>query len=237
MEFLEDRHHLFGFGGFGERREAAQVAEQHGDLASVAAQDVVAARQQDFRQLGRHEAPQRVEPLDFTHLLVDPFGEVQVPLAQFVGHPLLVEAGSEPGVQQHRIERFGEVVLGAEFDAGDDRVHLVDAGDDDEGDRLEPVVAGAMREQAVAVHLGHLDVGQDDVDFVGLQGGDRLETVAGLDHLVAERADRHRQHGPVQRIVVDDEHGGGHVGGHVGHPCVSSARRAPSKATAICCAS
>ena len=56
---------------------------------------------------------------------------------------------------------------------------------------LQSVVARAVLEQAVAVHLRHLDVGEHDVDVVLAEHRDRLASVAGFEHLVALGIERH----------------------------------------------
>jgi hypothetical protein len=41
-----------------------------------------------------------------------------------VTQPLLLQAGADPRPQQDRIERLGEIVVGARLDAADDRIEL-----------------------------------------------------------------------------------------------------------------
>jgi len=90
--------------------------------------------------------------------------------------------------------------------------------------------------QAVPVHLGHLDVGEDDVDRVLAEPFDRLESVSRLDDLMAQRAERHRQHRRLSGVVVDDEHGAGVSPLEVSvtsSSLRSSARLAPSNAAVM----
>ena len=53
-------------------------------------------------------------------------------LALEVVQPLLGQRRLDPGAQDLRVDRLGQVVGGAHPDAADDAVELVDAGDDDD---------------------------------------------------------------------------------------------------------
>ncbi len=53
---------------------------------------------------------------------------------------LAAQAGAEPGLEKHGVERLGEIVLGTHFDAVDGAVELVQRRDDDHRD-----VAAARR--------------------------------------------------------------------------------------------
>ena len=81
-------------------------------------------------------------------------------------------------------------------------------GDDD--DRQVRGRLGGLdpAERLVAVHLGHLEVEQDDVDArraLGLEQVHGRPAVLGLDDLVALRLERAREDGPIEPRVVDDE--------------------------------
>ena len=66
----EHAHHVLRLGRLGERREAAQVAEDDRDLAAVALQErLVAGADHEVDELGRQEAPQPAEPLQLVDLL------------------------------------------------------------------------------------------------------------------------------------------------------------------------
>ena len=66
----EHLHHVLGLDRLGERREAAQVAEDDGDLAPVALEErVVARRDDELGELRRQEAAQPPEALELVDLL------------------------------------------------------------------------------------------------------------------------------------------------------------------------
>ena len=110
--FAQDGHHVFGLGGFGEGREAADIAEDDRDLAPVAAEEVLLRRQNHVRNLRGNEAPQCAEALDFRHLLRNAPFELEVPGAKFfrlpgdgreerllhVAQSLLLDAGADTGL-------------------------------------------------------------------------------------------------------------------------------------------
>src|SRR5206468_804158 len=79
----EHAHHLLGLGGLGERREAAQVEEDHGDLAAVSAEGVLSVAADDqLRELGREEALETLEALELGKLLLDELLEGPVRLRE-----------------------------------------------------------------------------------------------------------------------------------------------------------
>ena len=68
---VEEVHHLLGLGDLGKAGKAAQVAEQHDDLAPVMLQDagVVAVGDDEVGDLRRQEALQAARPLELVDLL------------------------------------------------------------------------------------------------------------------------------------------------------------------------
>ena len=64
-------------------------------------------------------------------------------------------------------------------------------------------------EEPVAVHLGHLDVGEHHVDAIdfAFEHGKPEACILGFEDGMALVAERHGEHRPVQRIVVDHQHG------------------------------
>jgi len=58
----EHRHHLPGLGDLRERSEAAEVAEDRGDLAAIALEEPLAVIRYDIGELRREEAPEPLEP-------------------------------------------------------------------------------------------------------------------------------------------------------------------------------
>ena len=85
MVLAQERHHVFRIGGLGKAREAAQVAEQRGDLAAVAFQLLLVSRRDDqVGNLRRQEAAQPPHALDLADLLVDALLESLVQGAQLL---------------------------------------------------------------------------------------------------------------------------------------------------------
>jgi hypothetical protein len=125
-----------------------------------------------------------------------------------VAEPLLGQRGLDPGAQDLRVDRLGQVVRGAHPDAPDDAVRFVDARDDDDRQVAQPDVCLECLEGLIAVHLGHHDVQQDHVDRVGVriaQEVQRLPPVDRLGRLMADRRQEADQQPAVERGVVDDE--------------------------------
>ena len=93
----------------------AEVEEDDGDLPAVGAERVLGAAGHDqLGELGREEALQPAEALDLAHLLLHALLEGPVPLGQLEGVPrllvpeaLLLEAGADPGAEQHGSHGLG----------------------------------------------------------------------------------------------------------------------------------
>ena len=85
MEIAEHAHQLLRLDRVGEVRVAAQVAEEHGHLPPVAAQDGVVTGVDDrVRELRRKEALQAPQPLQLLDLVVDALLERPVQLLDLV---------------------------------------------------------------------------------------------------------------------------------------------------------
>ena len=108
-------------------------------------------------------------------------------------------------MQQHGIERLGEVVLGAGLDAAHDAVELVQCGDHDHRQiagvlgRLEPA------QNLEPVHLRHDEVEQYEVKLVAAGERQRSRAVGGGDHLVTLAREPAREHVAIGGVVVDHQ--------------------------------
>ena len=98
-------------------------------------------------------------------------------LALLVAQALLLEARGDARVQQHRVDRLGQVVLCAHLDALDHAVELVERRRHDHRDVAEMRVELQLREDLVAVELGHQDVEQHQVEVPATQQVERLAAV------------------------------------------------------------
>ena len=95
MILPQNGHHLFRFGGLSECREAAQIAENDCNFATVAFQRLQSRRRQDeIGDLRRKKSLEAASALDLDNLLGDsPFQRV-VPLRKF--SRLLFDASRAP---------------------------------------------------------------------------------------------------------------------------------------------
>ena len=71
--------------------------------------------------------------------------------------------GLDAGDQHRQVEGLGEVVVGAEVEAGHDVVGLRAAGQEHQRQRTQAVVLAQLTHEREAVHVGHVHVGDDDV--------------------------------------------------------------------------
>ena len=73
------RHHVFGVRAFGEPGEATQVAEERGNLSTMAFELLLApGRNDQIGHLRRQEAPQPAHAFDFVYLVGDALFELLV---------------------------------------------------------------------------------------------------------------------------------------------------------------
>src|SRR5260221_2372212 len=109
----------------------------------------------------------------------------------------------QTGAQLARIEGLGDVVVGADLEAGDAVDHVGGAGDHDDADL---VVLAQEARQGQAVLAGKADVEQDDRRAGALHLGAHGHTARRLRHRVAVIAEIVGEHLSDRRIVVDDQH-------------------------------
>jgi hypothetical protein len=111
--------------------------------------------------------------------------------------------------QLARIERFGDVIVGAHLEA-DDAVHHVAGGGDHDDSQVVPLAQVAR--QAQAVLAGQVDVQQHDIRHRPRERRAHLLARPGLCHLVAMAREVILEHGANLGIVVDDQNmtAGGH---------------------------
>src|SRR6266498_5777338 len=186
---------------FGESREISDVGEHHGADAATAAKAKILVR-----------------PLqDVIHYVLwhKPGEHRAHPLAFDVVEALLGQCGSDPSVQEDRMEGLGEVILGAHLDAADNAVDLVDRRDHDHRHVPKRGITLQSLEYRAAVELGHDDVKQDNVERILPQNVERLPAVRRRADTVALLLEAMNQEHPVERIIVDDEDtASGYVNGH-----------------------
>ena len=103
------------------------------------------------------------------------------------------------------LDRFGEVVLGAEAHCLRYLTRVADTGEHDDFGRGLGFTDALQRLQTVGA--GHHHVEHDRADLVGTlaQDLDRAHTAECLERRVAERVERAAQRAQHERIVVDDE--------------------------------
>src|SRR3984893_5332327 len=174
-------------------------------------------RRRAGRELSRqHGKLQRARGRQF---LYQPF---HVP-ANLVPQALLLERCADPCAKQRRIERLAEVILSAELDAADDALDFVEGRDHYYGNVAQRRRGLHLFEDLIAVHIGHHDVQQDEMERLCLQLVQGLSPV--LRHcevLVAFTVEAARQRISVVLIVVDDQQSGV-GGGHDTRPFPTSA--------------
>src|SRR5262249_8701781 len=96
-----------------------------------------------------------------------------------IAEAFLLQAGSDAGSQQHRVERPRQVVIGTHLDAADDTVHLVQGRDHDHRQMAKFRVGLELLQDLQAVGFRHDDVEQDQVEGLGAEQLQGLPAVLG----------------------------------------------------------
>jgi hypothetical protein len=163
----------------------------------------------EHRALGAGDLLDELE--DREHLLAAPddVGELvaraERPLQQ---HVLLPEAALLEGVadlhlQLVDVERLAEVVVGSQPHRFDGGVGRREGGNHDAEHVLIDALGGPQYFDAA--HVGHLDVGNEEVEAAALELVDRLLAVFGKDDIVPLAAQHDRQQLAHRPLVVHDE--------------------------------
>ena len=94
---------------------------------------------------------------------------------------LALYAGLDPGLQQDGVEGLEQVVVGAGFDAFDNAVHVLVAGDHDDRCRAPVGVFLDAAQHLAAVHPRHQQVQQHDIHIALRQHPERFLAAGGGD--------------------------------------------------------
>lgn len=129
----------------------------------------------------------------------------------------VLEQGKDAGLDLVRSEGLAEVAAGSGGEGAEDEGLAGLRGDHDDGDAGREVLGGAALKEGEAIHAGHVDVGEDEVERWG--GTKELEgfgSVAGLEDV--ELLDAGLAKGALDDLshnggVVDDECAHGDLGG------------------------
>ena len=78
------------------------------------------------------------------------------------------------------VEGLGQVVRGTHLDAADHAGHLVHGRNHDHGQVAQPVVPFDLLEHLVAVHLGHEDVKQDQIEGIMIVRAQQVQRLAAV---------------------------------------------------------
>ena len=122
---------------------------------------------------GQEQGPLLVDEVGRPHL------EVPVDQGQLRLHLAHAELGPDAGLELGRVERLGDVVVGAGLDPLGQHLGPGPRGHQDDGDVLDGLVGLDRLGEGVAVHPGHHDVAQDEV---GVLLAEELEALLGGGH-------------------------------------------------------
>ena len=126
-----------------QRGEATDVGEHHRAVHALAAQ-----REARLLQVLRHLGG----------------GEAAHQFLLLVAQALLLQAGVDARLQQHRVHRLGQVVVGAQLDAARHVGHAFERAGHDDRQVAQLRVGNHLLQHLEAVHLGHLHVQQQQVE-------------------------------------------------------------------------
>ncbi len=102
-----------------------------------------------------------------------------------------------------RPEGFGDIVVGAQFHAGDRRIDAAVGTHHD--DRTGDVAGDLFPEEGHAVHFRHADITQDQMESCGLETQQTLPATLGFGNGVAFPLQNQTQHVAHRGLVIDDQ--------------------------------
>ena len=220
MIFAQDRHRHLWLGGFGKGGEAAQVAEDDRDLATVALEEGLVARRDDqVGDLRREESLQPPHPVDLGDLFLDPLLELSVPLGELGrllpnGVVILLDSDQRTYSREQLslVERLQHEVVGPSLE----RFHLLLAAarrDHHDGKERRRRCGANTSTHLIPVESGHHDVEQHQIGqglFSQLLDG-LLSRTDRVDR-VSARAQHGVQQADVLRRVVHDQYAWRRIG-------------------------
>ena len=83
--------------------------------------------------------------------------------------------------------------------------HLLEAGEDDDGNPLGLGIGFQVLARLEPVHLGHLEIEQDEMRRMSRHLLEGYFAVFRVVDVVAPIAEKVADHGPIVRVVVDDQ--------------------------------
>jgi hypothetical protein len=132
-------------------------------------------------------------------------GELADELPLLVAEPLLLQARPHARLEEHGVDGLEEIILRAHLDAAGHAVHLFDRRQHHHRDVAKARVGRERRQHLVAVHLGHLDVEQDQIGTPLRQRFERRATVFREGDAVSELFQGASEQEPIDPVVVDHQ--------------------------------
>ena len=202
----QDRHDLFGLRRLGEGREAAQIEEHDGDLATMALQRILgAARENRLGELRREEALESAEIVELRDLRRHPRLERAIELGELVVQRLHAQERAHARQQLRLIDRLRQEIVGPRLDALHPLLPGLERGDHHDGQHRGRAILAQLLAHLVARHARHHHVEQHDVGRLGLDLVERFLARGRRGHGVALGAEEIGEQLDVDRCVVDDE--------------------------------
>jgi hypothetical protein len=196
-------HDLFGLRRLREGGEAAQVEENHGDVAAVALEGILGAAGDDgFGELGGEEALEPAQALELGDLGLHALFEGAVELGQLVPELLDPEERADAGKQLRLVDGLGQEIVGPRVDPLDPLLRRIEGGDHDHGKERGGRVGAEGLAHLVARHLRHHHVEENEIRRIGRHLVERFLARGGRAHGIAARAEHVGEKLHVVRGVV-----------------------------------
>ena len=131
---------------------------------------------------------------------------------------LALEAGADPGAQQDRVERLGEIILGTSLDAADNGIDLLQARDHDHRNGVQALICLEPLEHLETVEVGHHQIEQDQIELLDREDLERPPARLGAGYAMAVARQAAEQQVAVAGIVVDHQNLAGLLGPRIVRP-------------------
>jgi hypothetical protein len=128
--------------------------------------------------------------------------------------PLLLQARANAGAEKDRVERFGNVVLGAQLDTADDAFDFVERGNHDYREMAQRGIGLEARQDFAAVQARHQQIQQHQIELPGSRAIKRVAAITDRRDGVAELFEPAAKQFTVLLVIVRQQETSLQRGGH-----------------------
>ena len=197
-DVLQLGENFFGWVLVAVTSEADNVTKEHAGVFEAAGLDAVIG----FELLGDVPRKNNVKQVFGALFFTLDFAQI----GDFtVAQPLLFEAGADAGAQEDRVEGFGDIILGAQLDAADDALDLVEGGNHDDRQMLQGGIGFHASQDFAPIEAGHEQIEQDKIELAGADLFKGIPAIADCGDGIAEFFEPAAEQFAVRFVIVGEQ--------------------------------